>query len=157
MEAYFHFMLAKHCINRKLEGIKIRILNALKVISHHYSSLYIFQRAPPTLWDQKSFNSVKLVNLSFINIHPPAPVLTFQSPDGDALLLQHSTGWRPFCASSTRRAGRCAGQMVRSHLSACSLLIPYASQAHPQLGGSVPCQGWQGLLAHPPFVLQKAF
>lgn len=34
MKAYFHFTLEKHYINRKLEGIKIHILSALKVVYH---------------------------------------------------------------------------------------------------------------------------
>lgn len=40
MKAYFHFTLAQHYINRKLERIKIHILNAFKVMYHiifHYT------------------------------------------------------------------------------------------------------------------------
>jgi len=34
MKAYFHFTLAKHYISRKLEGMKIHVLSALKVVYH---------------------------------------------------------------------------------------------------------------------------
>lgn len=41
---------------------------------------------------------MKLVNLSFINIHIYAPVLTFKSTNEDSLLLQPNTVqvWDPF-------------------------------------------------------------
>lgn len=43
---------------------------------------------------------MKLVNLSFINIHTYAPVLTFKSTNEDSLLLQMNTaGLGPFCAA----------------------------------------------------------
>lgn len=43
---------------------------------------------------------MKLVNLSFINIHIYAPVLTFKCTNEDSLLLQPNTaGLGPFCAA----------------------------------------------------------
>lgn len=40
MKVHFHLTLAKHYINRKLEGFKIHILSALNVV-YHYTLYFI--------------------------------------------------------------------------------------------------------------------
>lgn len=80
---------------------------------------------------------MKLVNLSYINIHIYAPVLTFKSTNEDSLLLQLNTaGLGPFCSalcSTELRGGQTAltKQQPLHLLSAplALLLIPWTVQS----------------------------
>lgn len=110
---------------------------------------------------------MKLVNLSFINIHIYAPVLTFKLTNEDSLLLQPNTaGLGPFCAalSSTElRDGQTA--LIKQqplHLLPAPLallLIPWTVQS--QLRGVIFslqwCGRWQRLVCRCPLCWKDIF